>query len=84
MPRMHERYFFMADIFSFILAFFIPSKFYLSLIVIFVSMFSYGYFLFGKQIIPFGYLSFGMLLVIILSIGFFFNGINKERKLFLK
>lgn len=84
MPRMHERYFFMADVFSFILAFFIPSKFYFSLIVIFVSMFSYGYFLFGKQIIPFGYLSFGMFLVIILSIVFFFNGLNKERKLFLK
>ncbi|MCX7821461.1 MAG: hypothetical protein N2258_07285 [Brevinematales bacterium] len=84
MPKMHERYFFMGDIFSFLVAFFLPSKFYFSIIIIFISFFSYGYFLFGKQLIPFHYLSLGVLILIILSLEYFFKIIREKKRNFFE
>lgn len=52
LPKMHDRYFFAADVFSIIYAFFFPRYFYVPVLVIMTSLFSYGPFLFGREIIP--------------------------------
>lgn len=46
LPRMHERYFFMADIISLLYAFSFPKKFYIAIIIPLVSLFSYFPFLY--------------------------------------
>ncbi len=52
LPKMHDRYFFAADVFSIIYAFFFPRYFFVPVLVIMTSLFSYGPFLFGREIIP--------------------------------
>ena len=49
LPKMHQRYFFPADIFSIAFGFYFPSYFYVPVIVNLVSFFSYQYFLFGVE-----------------------------------
>ncbi|MBU3158495.1 hypothetical protein KPL37_01750 [Clostridium frigoris] len=46
LPRMHERYFFMADIISLLYAFSFPKKFYIAIIIPFVSLVCYFPFLY--------------------------------------
>jgi len=65
LPRMHERYFFPADVFSIVFAFYFPRYFYLPIIMQIVSFLSYGPFLFGKDI-DFFFPTLGVLLVIII------------------
>ncbi|MFG1921512.1 hypothetical protein [Cryptosporangium sp. NPDC048952] len=48
LPAMHERYFFLADVLTLILAFYVPRLWYLPLIVQASSFFSYLPFLFSK------------------------------------
>lgn len=50
LPRMHERYFFLADIFSLIYAFYFPRYFFVPLVVIAVSTLTYLNFLIDIQI----------------------------------
>ncbi len=52
LPKMHDRYFFAADVLSIIYAFFFPRYFFVPVLVIMTSLFSYGPFLFGREIIP--------------------------------
>ena len=66
LPRMHERYFFAADIFSIIFAFYFPRYFYLPVLMQLISFFSYQPFLFEKPV-NFTLLTFGMLTVILIS-----------------
>lgn len=49
LPRMHERYFFMADVLSLLYAFCFPRKFYIALIVPLISLYSYLPFLYGAS-----------------------------------
>lgn len=51
LPRMHERYFFPADVLAIVYAFYFPRYFFVPLIVGLVSLFSYFPFLFGKTVI---------------------------------
>ena len=60
LPRMHERYFFPADIFAIVFAFYFPRYFYVPLIVVGVSWFSYFPFLFQNAPIPPGYLALAL------------------------
>ncbi len=66
-PRMHERYFFPADIFAIVFAFYFPRYFYLPIIVIGISWFSYAPFLFDQTPVPLIYLALvlGAALVIV-------------------
>ncbi|MBI1221156.1 MAG: hypothetical protein GC180_01020 [Bacteroidetes bacterium] len=58
LPRMHERYFFLADILSLVYAFYFPRKWYLPLLIVSASFFSYLYFLFSTLIVfPFSILA---------------------------
>lgn len=70
LPRMHERYFFPADVLAIIYAFYFPRYFFVPLVVILCSLFSYFPFLFGKTVIPLPYLAMlmaAMLVVVVVD-----------------
>jgi Gpi18-like mannosyltransferase len=48
-PKMHQRYFFPADILSIAFGFYYPAYFFVPIILNLVSFFSYQYFLFGTE-----------------------------------
>lgn len=52
LPRMHERYLFLADIISIVYAFYFPSRFYIAIATPLVSLFAYYPFLFGYTLVP--------------------------------
>ena len=52
LPRMHDRYFFLADIFTFLLAFKIRGTWPIALLVQLGSLFAYTQFLFGYSLGP--------------------------------
>jgi Gpi18-like mannosyltransferase len=64
LPKMHQRYFFPADILSIVFSFFFPAYFYVALIINMVSFFSYQYFLFGPETVPMPILALVMLLML--------------------
>lgn len=67
LPRMHERYFFPADVLAIVYAFYSPRRFFVPLIIGLVSLLSYFPFLFGKTVIGLSYLAMlmaGMLVVV--------------------
>jgi Gpi18-like mannosyltransferase len=68
LPKMHERYFFAADVFSIAFAFYYPGYFFLPILVGAGSFFSYTPFLFGNEVIPLRFL--GILNLIALAILF--------------
>lgn len=66
LPKMHERYFFPADIFSIVYAYYFPRYFFVPIGMQIISFFSYGPFLFGSS--PnFKVLSFGMFAIILIT-----------------
>ncbi|WCJ60616.1 conjugal transfer protein TraL [Fontisphaera persica] len=52
MPGMHERYFFPADLFALVYAFFVPRRWFLAMWVVTASALSYLPFLFGVEPVP--------------------------------
>jgi Gpi18-like mannosyltransferase len=50
LPKMHERYFYLADVLSIVYAFYFPMYFYVPIVVIFCSFLSYLPYLFGIEI----------------------------------
>jgi Gpi18-like mannosyltransferase len=52
LPHMHERYFYMADVFIFLYCLFNKKRFWLVLLMQFSSFNSYTYFLFGNYFLP--------------------------------
>ena len=69
LPRMHERYFFAADVMAIIYAFYFPRFFFVPLIVGLVSLLSYFPFLFGKTPIGLSYLAFAMAAMLLVVTG---------------
>lgn len=63
LPSMHERYFYLADLFSIFVAVLIPRRFYVAPMVIYASYGGYHAYLF-LQYLPFGGLAFPSLLVV--------------------
>jgi Gpi18-like mannosyltransferase len=51
-PKMHDRYFFPADVLSIVYALYFPRRFYVPVLVTLCSLLSYGPFLFGQTWIP--------------------------------
>lgn len=68
LPKMHERYFFPADVLSIVYAFYFPKYYYVPIIVGLTSFMTYVSFLFGKSIISFALLPFAMLGMIIIVV----------------
>jgi Gpi18-like mannosyltransferase len=52
LPKMHERYFFAADLVSIVWVFYFPRKFYVSIFIITASFCSYVPFLFNADLVP--------------------------------
>jgi Gpi18-like mannosyltransferase len=65
LPRMHERYFFMADVLSVVIAFLVPSLFYVPVVMITISFFAYQPTLFGAEPVSMGILALGVALLLV-------------------
>ena len=68
LPKMHDRFFFPADVVSIILGFYFPQRFYVPVVISLVSFFSYFPFLFGYEVIPLRYLALILLALIVLLV----------------
>jgi Gpi18-like mannosyltransferase len=66
LPKMHDRFFFPADVISIILGFYFPQRFYVPIVISMVSFFSYLPFLFGYEMIPLRYLALILFTLIVL------------------
>jgi Gpi18-like mannosyltransferase len=64
LPKMHDRYFYPADILSIAFAFFVPELFYIPILVDGVSFLSYQPFLFERDLVPLPVLAAALLLAI--------------------
>jgi Gpi18-like mannosyltransferase len=64
LPKMHERYFYPADIISIAFAFYEPQLFYIPILVGGASFLSYQSFLFGSDLVPLPVLTFVLLVAI--------------------
>jgi Gpi18-like mannosyltransferase len=67
LPHIHERYFFAADIVSIVYAFYAPKRFFVPLLVVGASLFSYFPFLFGEAKIGSQYLAILMGVALIIA-----------------
>lgn len=65
LPHMHERYFFMADLFSIIYAFIFPKRVWIAVGVSLCSLACYSPYLFANEAIPLPYVAVAMLVIII-------------------
>jgi Gpi18-like mannosyltransferase len=66
LPKMHERYFYPADLLSIAFGFFFPEHFFIPIAMSLISLFAYQPFLFGRQLLPPEILSIGVLVVLVL------------------
>ncbi|MGH4140574.1 hypothetical protein [Clostridium sp.] len=82
LPRMHERYFFMADVISLLYAFCFPKKFYIAIIIPLVSLLCYLPFLYNTGTDSIIDLSIVLFIVIIdLLYSFRLHLINEKKEL---
>jgi Gpi18-like mannosyltransferase len=65
LPKMHERYFYVADVFSILLAFFMPAYFFVPILMSVVSFFAYQPTLFETEPVPIGVLALGVFLLLV-------------------
>lgn len=75
-PKMHDRYFFAADVLSVIFAFYYPRYFYLPILICGVSFFSYTQFLFEYEIVPLRYLAIVQLVTVVILFRYLASGTN--------
>ncbi len=52
LPKMHDRYFFPADVLSIAFGFYVPGYFFVPVVINIVSFFAYQPFLFGRDVLP--------------------------------
>jgi Gpi18-like mannosyltransferase len=69
LPKMHERYFYPADVISIALAFYVPRLFYMPLLVGGASFLAYQPYLFGAELVPMPVLT--LVLLVAISILFY-------------
>lgn len=77
LPRMHERYFYIADVLSVLVFFYDRKRFYVPLITILSSMSSYFAFLLGQNVFEQKYTALALLILIILSLKKYIEGVKK-------
>jgi Gpi18-like mannosyltransferase len=69
LPRMHERYFFMADVLSVVFVFFNKKRWYFAPIIILGSFMTYNRFLLGRDyIVPMEYASLSMIFITVMVV----------------
>jgi len=66
LPKMHERYFYLADLLSIIVAFYRPGFYFVPVAMISISFFSYQPTLFGSEPVPIGVLAAGILCLLVI------------------
>ena len=66
LPKMHERYFFPADVISIVFAAFYPEYYYVAIAMSGVSLLAYEPYLFGRELVPMAWLA--LILLAVLSI----------------
>lgn len=66
LPKMHERYFYPADVLSILVAFFVPELFFVPVAMITISFFAYQPTLFSIEPIPIGVLALGVFALLVL------------------
>ena len=68
LPKMHERYFYPADVFTILLAFYCPRLFFVPIGMSVISFFAYQPTIFGAEPVPIAALAFGVLVLLIILI----------------
>ena len=68
LPKMHERYFYPADVISLIFAFYFPRYFFVPIAMSVISFFAYQPTLFGVEPVPIGLLALGVFLLLIILV----------------
>ncbi len=63
LPKMHERYFYPADVISIVFAVFYPAYFYVAIAMISISFLAYQPYLFNVELVPMPFLALGVLAV---------------------
>ena len=77
LPRMHERYFFVADVLSLALFLIARKLWYVPLVTIFASFVAYAYYLFGGvTLVNYIYVAFALLVIIILVVKDLYKYLN--------
>lgn len=77
LPRMHDRYFFIADVLSLAVFFFDKKKWYIPFITGIASLNCYSYYLFGQNLImPYSYATIALSVAILLSVKSFVERIR--------
>ncbi|OGO65666.1 MAG: hypothetical protein A2030_00020 [Chloroflexi bacterium RBG_19FT_COMBO_50_10] len=66
LPKMHERYFYAADLLSIAYGFFFPGHFFIPILMGLISFFAYQPFLFGRLLVPQEILAVGVLVILVL------------------
>lgn len=66
LPKMHERYFYPADLLSIAFGFFYLELFFVPIAIGLISFFAYQPFLFGRPMVPLEILAFGVLVLLVL------------------
>ncbi len=64
LPKMHERYFYPADVISIVFAAFYPAYFYVAIAMSAISFAAYQPYLFGADLVPMPFLALGVLIVL--------------------
>ncbi len=64
LPKMHERYFYPADVISIAFAFFVPDFYFVAIAMLTISFFAYQPFLFAQELVPLPILAIGLLILI--------------------
>jgi Gpi18-like mannosyltransferase len=68
LPEMHERYFYMADVFSIAYAFYFPRLFYIALLQQLCSLASYAPYLLNRQVVSLAYVACAILVIAIITL----------------
>jgi Gpi18-like mannosyltransferase len=66
LPKMHDRYFYPADVLSIIFAFYFPRFFFVPIVIVLASFFAYQPTLFGAEPVPMSILALGMFTMLVL------------------
>jgi Gpi18-like mannosyltransferase len=79
LPKMHDRYFYPADVISLIFGFYRPRWFVIPILIQVVSLFSYFPYLFNTEIFPFRFLSVLQLITLTLLLWYLASSWLKQR-----
>jgi Gpi18-like mannosyltransferase len=66
LPKMHDRYFYPADVISLIYAFYFPQYLFVPIVIMVASFFAYQPTLFNAEPVPMGFLAAGLFVILVI------------------